>query len=150
VRYDLFPKIEHQVIKSTIIKDQTINFKFLLVIIIIAFSVVLFLISKARKNNLNTEIYPYEFTMENIVSIVKNENVKNVNELADYFKISRVTLNKKINQLGFKPIDLIKKIKYDLIKEYYFNEKLSIDQISKKIGYNKITIEAIIKTKSVR
>jgi AraC-like DNA-binding protein len=108
------------------------------------------LIWKARINNLNTEIYLSVFTIENIKSIVKNENVKNVNELADYFKISRVTLNKKINQLGFKPIDLIKKIKYDLIKEYYFNEKLSIDQISKKIGYNKITIEAIIKTKSVR
>ena len=149
VRYDLFPKLEHQVIKSTIIKDQTIDFKFLLVIIIIAFSVVLFLIWKARINNLNTEIYLPVFTIENIKSIVKNENVKNVNELADYFKISRVTLNKKINQLGFKPIDLIKKIKYDLIKEYYFNEKLSIDQISKKIGYNKITIAAIINKKSV-
>jgi AraC-like DNA-binding protein len=146
VRYDLFPKIKYQVIKSTNIKNQTIDFKFLLVIIIIALSVIFYFILKKRKINLNTEIKLNEITLEEIESIIKNENVKNVNELASYFKVSRVTINKKINQLGFKPIDLIKSIKHNLVLEYYFNEKLSIKDISNKIGYTENKINQIIKS----
>jgi biotin operon repressor len=145
VRYDLFPKIKYQVIKSTNIKNQTIDFKFLLVIIIIALSVIFYFILKKRKINLNTEINLNEITLKEIESIIKNENVKNVNELASYFKVSRVTINKKINQLGFKPIDLIKSIKRNLILEYYFNEKLSIKDISNKLGYTENKINQIIK-----
>jgi AraC-like DNA-binding protein len=146
VRYDLFPKIKYQAIKPTIIKNQTIEFKFLLVIIIIALSVIFYFILKKRKINLNTEIKLNEITLEEIESIIKNENVKNVNELASYFKVSRVTINKKINQLGFKPIDLIKSIKHNLVLEYYFNEKLSIKDISNKIGYTENKINQIIKS----
>jgi AraC-like DNA-binding protein len=117
-----------------------------LVIIIIALSVIFYFILKKRKINLNTEIKLNEITLEEIESIIKNENVKNVNELASYFKVSRVTINKKINQLGFKPIDLIKSIKHNLVLEYYFNEKLSIKDISNKIGYTENKINQIIKS----
>jgi len=40
---------------------------------------------------------------------------------------------------------LIKSIKRNLVLEYYFNEKLSIKDISNKLGYTENKINQIIK-----
>ena len=85
------------------------------------------------------------FDLENIKLLFFQEKVKNVNEIASYYNISRVTLNKKFKEFNITPIEFTKKIKTDLVLNYYFKEKLSKDQIAQKSGYSKVMISKIIK-----
>lgn len=141
----LIPELNYTEIKNLEIQNSNNNIIYMYLIFIICLGIIFYL--RKRRGN-NTEYQNQEkklFDLENIKLLFFQEKVKNVNEIASYYNISRVTLNKKFKEFNITPIEFTKKIKTDLVLNYYFKEKLSKDQIAQKSGYSKVMISKIIK-----
>jgi AraC-like DNA-binding protein len=98
-----------------------------------------------RGNNEKENTSNPQFTLKHIETIIKEGKVKNVNELAEYFGVSRVTINQKFKEFEFSPIDYIRKIKIELVHLLHSEKKLTAKQIGEEVGYSEIMVRKILK-----
>ncbi|WP_019668816.1 helix-turn-helix domain-containing protein [Eudoraea adriatica] len=119
----------------------------ILILLVIMTSIILFRQKYYAKQEPNNLFRQNEISIENLKTIIKENNILSVEQLSNHIKISRVQLNRKLSKKGKTTLEVLIDCKKETAIEMYQNG-LSIKDISKRVGYSERYIKEKFLNKS--
>ncbi|MGA1341313.1 MAG: helix-turn-helix domain-containing protein, partial [Flavobacteriaceae bacterium] len=140
----IIPNLEFQTLSNKLKSENNILYVVLSIlgIYIVISTVYYFLRTKKKESNLKTT-----FSLETIEQLIQEGKITNVNELSDFFEISRVTVNQKFKEFGFTPIEFIRKVKIEKVKSLHLENLYTNKEISALVGYSEAMVKKILSGK---
>ena len=146
INKSIIPNLEFQTLSNNLNSEINILYITLSILAIsIGMSIITFFYffrTKEQKSNIKIP-----FSLETIEQLIQEGKITNVNELSDFFEISRVTVNQKFKEFGFTPIEFIRKVKIEKVKSLHLENLYTNKEISALVGYSEAMVKKILSGK---
>ena len=146
INKSIIPNLEFQTLSNNLNSEINILYITLSILaIFIGMSMITFFYffrTKEQKSNIKIP-----FSLETIEQLIQEGKITNVNELSDFFEISRVTVNQKFKEFGFTPIEFIRKVKIEKVKSLHLENLYTNKEISALVGYSEAMVKKILSGK---
>lgn len=146
INKSIIPNLEFQTLSNNLNSEINILYITLSILAIsIGMSMITFFYffrTKEQKSNIKIP-----FSLETIEQLIQEGKITNVNELSDFFEISRVTVNQKFKEFGFTPIEFIRKVKIEKVKSLHLENLYTNKEIGALVGYSEAMVKKILSGK---
>ncbi|MFZ9215418.1 MAG: helix-turn-helix domain-containing protein, partial [Sediminibacterium sp.] len=146
INKSIIPNLEFQTLSNNLNSEINILYITLSILAIsIGMSMITFFYffrTKEQKSNIKIP-----FSLETIEQLIQEGKITNVNELSDFFEISRVTVNQKFKEFGFTPIEFIRKVKIEKVKSLHLENLYTNKEIGALVGYSEAMVKKILSEK---
>ena len=129
-------KITNQQVKSV---GKIFNFNYVIIIGVLLFllGIILWKNHKIKKSVIQKRLIKPQFSESLLKEMIKKDkNILSVTDLADAVGLSTVHLNRKLSKSNTTALEIMKEAKKELALQLY-ERGVSIDNISKRVGYSK-------------